>query len=144
MSPYKNWAQLNRAHGWKLALLAKEEPYAMSVLMLLIQMMDNYNAVVISFKALEELTDFKRTTLSQRCIKPLKEKGFIHVYKCGGSNVYSVNPDLIWSSWGKNKDYAQFPANVVLASSEQEDAIKKKVRGSRKNLVDPRQGELFD
>lgn len=72
------------------------------------------------------------------------EKGFIYVYKSGVSNVYSVNPDLIWSSWGKNKDYAQFPANFVLASSEQENLIKKKIKGSRKNLVDPRQGELFD
>ena len=34
---------------------------------------------------------------------------------------YIANNNLVWKSWGSNTAYCEFPANVVLTSSEQED-----------------------
>ena len=60
-----------------------------------------------------------------RSIKYLKEHGFIYVYKTGTSNVYVANKDLVWNSWGSNVEYCEFPANIVLSKSEQEERTNK-------------------
>ena len=44
--------------------------------------------------------------------------------KTGTSNVYVANKDLVWNSWGNNIDYCEFPANIVLSRSEQEERTK--------------------
>ena len=38
--------------------------------------------------------------------------------KSGTSNVYIVNPDVAWTSYGNQKQYCKFQANVLLSSSE--------------------------
>lgn len=60
----------------------------------------------------------------QRSIKYLKDNGFVYIYKTGTSNVYVANKDLVWNSWGNNIDYCEFPANIVLSRSEQEERTK--------------------
>ena len=68
-----------------------------------------------------------------RSIKYLKENGFLYVYKTGTSNVYVANKDLVWNSWGNNVEYCEFPANIVLSASEQEE--RSKVRDKRITTV---------
>ena len=85
--------------------------------------MDKYNAVVCSYKVFQDALDMGQATVA-RSIKYLKEHGFLYVYKTGSSNVYVANKDLVWNSWGNNREYCEFPANIVLTASEQEERSK--------------------
>ena len=69
----------------------------------------------------------------QRSVAYLKEHGFLYVYKTGTSNVYVANKELVWNSWGNNVEYCEFPANIVLSASEQEQHAK--VRDKRLQSV---------
>lgn len=81
--------------------------------------MDDYNAVMCSNKVISEALGIGRTTVSTS-IKVLKDNGFITIYKSGTSNVYAVNKELAWSSWGTNYKYAKFGAKIIISQSEQE------------------------
>ena len=69
-----------------------------------------------------------------RAVKTLKERGFITVYKSGGTNVYAVNKNLAWSSWGKNYKYAKFDAKIIISESEQEK-LDIKVGSERQKII---------
>ncbi|GAA6270710.1 hypothetical protein F130042H8_37710 [Enterocloster alcoholdehydrogenati] len=56
-----------------------------------------------------------------RNLKLLRDKGFITILKSGNSNVYAINDSVYWKSWGDKKQYSKFPANVILALSEQDE-----------------------
>ena len=50
----------------------------------------------------------------------MKDKGYIYILKSGSANVYTINPKIIWKSWGKNIKYCEFPANIIISKAEQE------------------------
>lgn len=133
-SPFKRWTQFNNEHTKELMELAIKHPKAHAVLYFLIDQMDNYNAVICSINVLTELLGVSRQTISNS-IAILKEKGFIVVYKSGSSNVYAVNDSVFWKSWGNNKKYSKFPANVVLAESEQVDFSAKTLDASKVKVI---------
>ena len=114
--------------------LALKYPKARAILDFLVQQMDNHNAVMCSYKVLSEMLDVSSETI-RRSIKVLKEKGFIAVFKSGASNVYAVNDDLYWKSYGKNIWQSKFPANVVLSLSEQDKELQQKVMKERLTAV---------
>jgi hypothetical protein len=116
-SPYKKWYQFNLAHNKDMMWLAKNASKAHLILLFLLEQMDGYNAVMCSYQALCEALDIGRTTAST-AVKVLKDKGFIAILKSGTSNVYVVNDELAWKSWGKNRKYCKFPANVILSANE--------------------------
>ena len=124
-SHFNKWAQLNLEQTGKLMNLALKHPKAHAILYFLIDQMDEYNAVMCSYQVLQEYLNTSRQTLSKN-IKVLKDKGFIAVLKSGTSNVYAVNDSVYWKSWGNNRKYSKFPANVILSLSEQEEAVKLK------------------
>ena len=82
--------------------------------------MDNYNAVVASYKVMQEALNVSQSTI-KRSVNYLSKNGYIHIAKSGTSNVYILNPQIAWKSWATNKAYCEFPAKVVLAQSEQEN-----------------------
>ena len=49
---------------------------------------------------------------------------FIDVKKSSTTNVYLLNKQLVWKSWGKNYKYAEFDAKVIISESEQEKPTK--------------------
>jgi Fe2+ or Zn2+ uptake regulation protein len=119
-SPFSRWTQFNNDHTKELIWLALKYPKAHAILLFLIDQMDQYNAVMCSYKVLEEVLSVGHATIA-RNLKVLKENGFIAILKSGTSNVFTINDDVYWKSWGSNKKYSKFPANVVLALSEQEE-----------------------
>lgn len=129
-SPYERWVQVNKdyykAEDWLMA----KSPIAYRIFKFLINNMDNYNAVVCSYKVLQEYFDISQVTVS-RAIKILKEKKYIEVYKSGTSNIYAVNKEIAWNSWGNNFKYAKFGANIVLSESEQEERIQTQVKAEK-------------
>lgn len=122
-SPFNNFYQINADHSEELIWIVKENPNAFRVFLFLLDHMDKYNAVMCSYQVFQEALDIGRTTAST-AIKFLKKHGFIYVYKSGTSNVYVTNPDIAWKSWGNNRKYCEFPANIILSASEQEERTK--------------------
>jgi predicted transcriptional regulator len=119
-SPFSRWTQFNNEHTKELMWLAIKAPKAHAILYFLVDQMDEYNAVMCSYKVLQEVLETSKATI-QRNIQILKDKGYIAVLKSGTSNVYAINDSVYWKSWGNKKQYSKFPANVVLAMSEQDD-----------------------
>lgn len=120
----RDFIQLYRNHIDDVARLARENPRAYDLFMLLIKHMDGTNALCVSNIALMELLgNVSRATIT-RAVKYLKNNGWIDVLKSGTSNVYIVNPDVAWTSYGNQKQYCKFQANVLLSSSENAEYLK--------------------
>ena len=113
----RDFIQLYRDHVDDVARLARENGKAYDLFMLLIKHMDGANALCVSNSALQELLDCGKATVC-RAVKYLKDNGWICVLRSGSSNVYIVNPDVAWTSYGNQKQYCRFQANVLLSSSE--------------------------
>ena len=119
-SPFSRWTQFNNKHTKELMWLAIKHPKAHAILYFLVDQMDEYNAVMCSYKVLQEVLEISRQTASKN-IQILKENGYIAILKSGTSNVYAINDSVYWKSWTNNRKYSKFPANVVLALSEQDE-----------------------
>lgn len=118
-SPFRNFYQINEENNRYLMELADTQPKALKILFFIFEHMDNYNALMCSHKVFQEQFGYSSATV-KRCVKYLREHGYIHIYKSGTSNVYVANNNLVWKSYGKNAKYCKFPANIVLTMSEQE------------------------
>lgn len=136
-SPFNSFYQVNKHNNKYLINCLKDCPKALEIFLFLCEHMDKYNALVISYQALMEALGISRPTVA-RSIKYLKEHGYLYVYKSGTSNVYTLNPSLVWNSYGYNLEYAQFPANVYLSAAEQTDYASKikDVRTPQVQLID--------
>lgn len=131
-SPFSRFYQINKDNSEYLRSCLKENPKALELLFFVFDHMDKYNAVVCSYKVFQEALGMSKATI-QRSVAYLKEHGFLYVYKTGSSNVYVANKDLVWNSWGNNVEYCEFPANIILSASEQEERTK--VRDKRVQTV---------
>ena len=139
-SPFANWLQVNntddlyKAEDW----LIKKSPIAYRVLRFLAKQMDNYNAIICSFKVMEEVLGYSRMSLSS-AVKLLKEHNYIDVKKSGTTNVYLINKQLYWKSWGKNHRFAEFGAKIIISEAEQESKIETK---KNKSVVQTPKGKV--
>ncbi len=132
-SPFKTFAQLNMSDSSTNAIynLVNISPLAFNIFMFLTKHMDNYNAVMCSYKVMQEQFGISKDTI-RRAIKVLKDYKFLEIYKSGTSNVYCLNKNIVWSSWGTNHKYAKFGANIILSESEQP---KKKTKSEKVKQV---------
>ena len=132
-SPYKNFTQVNKDY-WKAEdWLMVKSLIAYRIFKFLVTNMDEYNAVICSYKVLQETFNVSQVTVA-RAVKLLKEKGYIAVFKSGTSNVYALNDKIVWNSWGTNYQYSKFPANVILSISEQENQVK--IKALKHKMID--------
>lgn len=118
-SPFNKFYQINKGKADYLIFCLEKNPKALKLLLFIFNHMDGYNAVTCSYKVIEEALGMSRPTIT-RCVRFLKEHGYIFIYKNGTSNVYVANNNLAWSSWGNNYKYCKFPTNVILSKAEQE------------------------
>ena len=102
------------AHGFKL-------PNKPAVEMLLFQFlaenMDGYNALMCSQKVLMEELSVGRTTI-HNAIKNLEKNGVLHILKSGTSNVYVLNPDLIWKAANDKRKFCEFHGKILISRHE--------------------------
>lgn len=119
----KDFIQLYRDHIDDVARLAREQPRAYDLFMFFIKHMDGTNALCVSMQALAEIMNLSRQSLS-KSVKYLKENGWICVLRSGSSNVYIINPDVAWTSYGNQKQYCRFQASILLSSSENAEYLK--------------------
>lgn len=123
-SPFKRFYQVNQDMTKERLWLIGEYPRAYQILVFMEGQMDDYNALVASYKVFQEALNIGQATVA-RNIKILKEHKFIDIYKSGTANVYVINRRLSWKSWGTNYKYAKFDAKIILSQSEQETFAKK-------------------
>lgn len=116
-SKNKNFVQLSRTYMDDMGVLASENPVALRLFVFIAKHMDNNNALCVSMKALEEMLGYTRQTLS-KAVKYLKSKGWLCVLKTGTSNIYIINPDIIWTSYANQKAYCKFQSTVIVTPTE--------------------------
>lgn len=126
-SPFKSFIQMNKKTYELEDKLMRENPLAYRIWRFLANNMDSYNAVIVSQEVMTEIFEVSKTTI-WRALKLLKDGGYIKTYRTGGSNVYTINDNMVWNSWGTNKKYSKFSANVIISESEQEEEIKKTIK----------------
>lgn len=126
-SPFNSFIQVNKRTYQLEDKLMKESPLAYRIWRFLANNMDSYNAVIVSQEVLTEMFEVSRSTI-YRAIKILDEGNYIKIYKSGTSNVYALNDDMVWNSWGTNKKYSKFNANVIISEDEQTEEIKKELK----------------
>lgn len=100
--------------------LIRVNPVAADIFMFLSQHMNRKNAIACSSKVLEEITQKKRTTVSN-AIKYLKAESYLSVMKMGTTNVYVLNPSIVWKAWKTSKPFCEFEGKMFVAKSENED-----------------------
>ena len=115
-----NFVQIYREHIPELRWLMKKSGIASSILMFIIEHMDNGNALCCSHSVLMDYFDISKPTVT-RAIKLLKENGFIDVLKSGTSNVYIVNSSIAWTSWNNKREYCKFNGAMLISKSENKD-----------------------
>lgn len=119
----KDFVQFYRPFFDEIAKLGAESPMALKLFMFICKNMDGSNALCVSQKALMEILEVSSSTI-KRAIKYLKDNGWICVLKSGTSNVYIINPDVAWTSYGNQKSYCKFQANVFLSATENAEYLK--------------------
>ena len=133
-SPFKSFTQFNNEHTTEMMYLSKNYPQAMSFLWFLVDQMDGTNALVASQQTLAEIHGVSRRTIIN-WTNPLRDLGFIAVLKSGGTTVYTVTDKVFWKSWGSNVKYSQFPANVILSETEQDNEWKERIKSIKQDSV---------
>ena len=129
-SGFRNFTMINNDNLEYLTLLA-DNPSAMKLYLFIVKNMNNYNALMASYQIFEDALGYKKSTIA-KAIKDLKDLNLLYIYKSGSSNVYVLNDNLVWRSYGNNRKYCKFPANVMLAASEQDDEVREKLNKIRK------------
>lgn len=116
-SPFDEWVQLNKQGLQHLMLLNTISPLATNILYFLIENSNNYNCVIVSQSTLGKI--FKKSNTSiNLAIKKLKEHNFINIQKDGRGNMYFVNANLVWKSYGTNHKFAEFNAKIIFSQEE--------------------------
>lgn len=113
----KNFVQFYRPFLDEIAQLGSDNPVALKLFMFITKHMDNNNALGVSMNALTEILGYSRQTVS-KAVKYLKSEGWLCVLKSGTSNIYILNPSIVWTSYDTQKQYCKFQTNVIVTPSE--------------------------
>lgn len=116
-SPFKHYTQFNDDGLKSLMILNTISPLATNILYFMIENANNYNCVIISQKTLGKIFG-KSVTSINLAVKILKEHNFINIKKDGRGNIYFVNANIIWKSYGTNHKFAEFNAKVIFSEEE--------------------------
>lgn len=124
LKPPADFVQLDRATMRAIRELTTKSPTATKILMLMAEKMNKQNAIMITNKAIENITGASAPTIT-KSLALLKKEQWIKVMKVGTSNAYFVNSAVFWTSKVKNKKFAEFTANIVTSEDEQPSNFEK-------------------
>lgn len=115
-----DFVQLYKKELKQLRGLVRLNPTAAQLLFLFVEKMNKQNAVLMSYKTLEQITKKTRQTCS-KAVKDLREANFINIVKIGNVNAYVVNSNVFWSTDNAIKEkFAMFTATVVACGADQD------------------------
>jgi hypothetical protein len=114
-----NFVQVQKGHMKQWRELIKKQPLAAEIMFYFMEVMGrNTNAVVCSYKTLQEITGYSRPSVG-RAIKTLKDMNWIDSVKVGSATAYAVNERIVWQSGKNQRKYAMFSATVIASETEQ-------------------------
>jgi predicted HTH transcriptional regulator len=105
--------------------LVEISPIGIKLFLFLAENADRTNALIASGKALSTALGVSEASIS-RGIKTLIDKKLIEKFQSGGSNVFVLNPEVIWSAWKTGKSHCLFGNAKVLISKNEQDKITRK------------------
>lgn len=118
-----DFVQVSRAELRAIADLGAKSYLALDLLMVLAQSMSKQNAVMISFKAMQQILGKSRPTLD-RAVRLLREDKWIQVVKVGTANTYVLNSAVFWTDRGDKRHMANFGAQIVTTLGEQDKDLR--------------------
>lgn len=129
-SPYRNFLQVNKDNYKAEAWLMRKSPIAYQILRFIAQNMDNYNALICSYKVIQESLGISSASIT-RALKLLQEHNYLKIGKSGSTNIYMINKQLYWHSYGTNYTRAEFGAKIIISADEQDEETKAKIKAKR-------------
>lgn len=120
-----NFVQVQKHNLKEFRRLIKENPTAAQIMFLFAEKMNRQNALMCSFKTLEQITGLSRTTLS-KAINLLKKEQWIEIIKMGTANAYLINHQVFWQDTADKRDSTfTFGATLIATRSEQDPEMQK-------------------
>lgn len=92
-SPFSLYCQVN--YNQHLFSLCDANPSACTLFLFLLNCIDRKNCVMISYETVQKVLGVSKSTVT-RNIQYLKEYKYIAVIKQGTSNLYILNPYIVW------------------------------------------------
>jgi len=108
-----------------LRMLYRDNKAAGDLFFFMTQHMDHTNCLIASMEVFAKALCKSRQTVS-KSVKYLAINRYIQVRKTGPSNVYTLNCDIVWKSYGSAKAYAALQGTVLLSEDEQKPLFKTK------------------
>jgi Fe2+ or Zn2+ uptake regulation protein len=115
-----NFVQFKRPAMKYFRNLIKNNPLSAQIFSFLTEYMDYRNAVVCSSKVLEEYFEVSRTSI-YRALKQLETSNFLLIGKSGNTNVFTINPEIVWSSYANAKRFCEFQGTIFMTETENKD-----------------------
>lgn len=116
-----DFVQFSRSHMKNISQISKNGgQVALELFMFICEHMDGYNALMASYQVFVDYTGKSRVTCS-KAIKWLYDNGYLDILKSGTSNVYIINQDIAWTSYGNQRKYCKFNGNVLVSAEENKD-----------------------
>lgn len=131
-----NFVQFYRNHMKEVTDLAGKNRTAFQIFMFICEHMDGYNALMCSYQVFVDYTGKSRVTCS-KAVKYLYDHGYLDILKSGTSNVYIINQEIAWTSYGNQKEYCQFNGKILISAKENEDYFYKNNCQHMKKLNEP-------
>lgn len=129
-----NFVQLSRSYLKNWRGLVKTNPLGAEILFFFLEKMGRTtNSLVCSYKTLQELTGYSRTSVAV-AIKKLKKENWIDTVKIGSATAYCINERVAWQGKGHERRYAMFSAMVIASESEQESDFHLKVKENLRHV----------
>lgn len=136
------WVQTERDAHEAWAQLIIKSPAAARLMHLFTARIGNNNAVVMSYRTMEEAMGCSKSTV-RRAVKLLADDRWIEVRRIGERgtvNAYIVNDRVAWSGPRDGIRYSQFSAQVIISDDEQPD--KDQIDNQKPLRRLPRMGEI--
>jgi len=136
-----NFVQVSRQYLKQWRGLIRQNGLAAEILMYLVENMGRTsNAVVCSYRVLQETTGYSRSSVAN-AIKLLKDDNWVQTIKIGTATAYAVNERVVWQAARNQRHYALFSATVVAAASEQPSDFREKAKEKLRHIPIIDQGE---
>lgn len=116
----KNFVQMKRESMPELRWLMMKSATASAILNFIMEHMDYNNALCCPQQVLMDYFNVSRPTVA-RAIRVLKENRFIYIQKIGTSNVYIVNPEVAWTSYGDKECFCKFKGEMLICKKTTKD-----------------------
>lgn len=114
-----NFVQLQKNYMKEWRSLVKKNQLAVEIMFYFMEVMGRTtNAVVCSYKTLQEVTGYSRPSVA-RAIRHLKDERWIDSVRIGSATAYAVNEKIAWQAARNQRKYAVFSATVIASESEQ-------------------------